>query len=388
MTIGAAGLSGQFHSTGGRSRPRVLVVDDERGPRESLRVILSPGCEVLLASGGHQAQALLREQPIDLVTLDLQMPGMHGRQLMQILRDEHPQIPVIVITGCSSVASATEGIRCGISDYLEKPFDVVQVHEAVARALSQRRARARLAGLLERLGDSESGDLGALFGEAAELDAGGALESSRSTAFLVRLAETLEAREASMSGHARRVAFCAELLAHRLGQSAQEHQQIYLAAILHDFGNAGVSPELLSRPESLADIEYEQIDEHARIGERLLESLALDAPILAAIRHHHEWWDGSGTPDGLRGAGIPLAARILAVTDAFDAMNSDRPYRAALPREQVIAELRRGAGHHFDPDLVKEFLAILETGVCELDPQWVAEVVSQATALDRLPPIS
>jgi putative two-component system response regulator len=345
-------------------------------------MILNPDFEVVQATGGAQALELLGKQSVDLITLDLQMPGLHGRELMPLLQERYPQVPVIVITGCSSIASATEGIRCGISDYLEKPFDVAQVKQAVLRALGERRARAKLAALVTALGNTADEDLDGLRAEAAQLDSANSIEATGQAAFLLRLAETLELREPSMSGHARRVAFSAELLAHRLGLSAIEHNQLYLAAILHDLGNAGLPPGLLARPDSLTEAEFEHVDEHTRIGEKLLAPLALPAAVLSAIRHHHEWWDGEGQPDGLRGARIPLAARIIAICDGFDAMSNDRPYRAALPRDAVIAELRRGAGSHYDPDLVKEFLAILETGVCELDPQWVAEIVSQATALD------
>lgn len=388
MAFGQGSCEREVGASVGPARPRVLVVDDERGPRESLRMILGRDFEVLQASGGAQALEVLGKQSIDLVTLDLQMPGIRGRELMPLLKERYPQVPVIVITGCSSVASATEGIRCGIADYLEKPFDVAQVKQAVSRALAERRARAKLAGLVAALGTSAAAELDELLDDAVALDSANAIETSGQAAFLLRLAETLELRDPTRSGHARRVAFCAELIAHRLGLTAHEHQQLYLAAILHDLGNAGLPPELLARPEALTEAEFERVDEHVRIGESLLAPLALSPAVLSAVRHHHEWWDGDGQPDGLRGARIPLAARILAICDAFDAMSSDRPHRAALPREDVIAELRRGAGSQFDPDLVKEFLSILETGVCELDPQWVAEIVSRATALDPESPIS
>ncbi len=358
----------------GRDRPRILVVDDERGPRESLRMVLSGRCDVSLARSGAEALLRLRAEPFDLVTLDLHMPGIQGRELMPILRDEFPGVAVIVITGCGSVASASEGIRCGVADYLQKPFDVVELRAAVERALARKRARALLADCVEQLG----GSAGA---RGAESD------SQRSLAFLHRLSETLEVRDPHMLGHTRRVAFFAELLAHRLGVSAEEHAVLRSAAFVHDLGNVGIAPELLARPDALEADERLAIEDHAAIGEQLLQSLELPRAVCAAVRHHHEWWDGSGAPDELSGTRIPLSARILAVADAFDAMNSGRPHREALPREVVQLELRRGAGRQFDPDLVKEFLTILETGVCELDPEWVADAVTQATALDRPRPI-
>src|SRR5262245_21054911 len=133
-------------------KPTVLVVDDERGPRESLRMILSPQHNVLIAPDGTEALELLRRQPVDVVTLDLNMPGMSGEEVMLAVHNEFPQTEIVVVTGCGSVESATQGIRFGICDYLQKPFDVVQVMGAVGRALGRRRARTGLVTFLEQLG--------------------------------------------------------------------------------------------------------------------------------------------------------------------------------------------------------------------------------------------
>src|SRR3990172_2241153 len=135
-----------------RERSTILVVDDERGPRESLRMILSPRFEVVPARSGSEALELLRSRAVDLVTLDLNMPGMRGDELMRSIHDEFPQIPMVVITGCGSIETAVEGLRNGGSDYLQKPFDVVQVTAAVTRALIRQAARGRLVTFLGELG--------------------------------------------------------------------------------------------------------------------------------------------------------------------------------------------------------------------------------------------
>ena len=147
--------------SGEKPKATILIVDDERGPRDSLRMILSPTYRVLQASSGANALDCLREESVDLMTLDLNMPGMHGQDLMQTVRDEFPHIEIVIITGCGTVESAAAGIRSGICDYLQKPFDVVQVSAAVDRALTRQQARTRLGGFLSQLGDVVGRDRGA-----------------------------------------------------------------------------------------------------------------------------------------------------------------------------------------------------------------------------------
>jgi len=376
----------------GRERRTVLVVDDERGPRESLRMILEPVHRVLQAANATEALETLRDEPVDLVTLDLNMPGMRGDALMRALRSDHPHTEIIVITGCGSVESAAEGVRLGISDYLPKPFDVVQVAAAVGRALSRRQSRTRLVHFLEELGDAVGrekeiasllddvqrsqklkGRLEGLFGNRPSENDRRA-EPPRTEEFLEVLAETIESKDRFMRGHARRVASFSALLAERLRLSARERSELRLAAFLHDLGKVGIPTDLLARPGALSGAERATVQDHPSLGERLLRPLDLPPAVCLAVRHHHEWWDGSGYPDGVTGDQIPLAARIIAVTDAYDAMTTNRPYRAALPPEQATAELRRFAGLQFDPELTPEFAAILETGVLEPDAGFLANV--------------
>jgi response regulator RpfG family c-di-GMP phosphodiesterase len=386
-------------------RTTVLVVDDEYGPRESLRMILAPSYRVLQAASGAEAVDIMRTNDVDLVTIDLNMPGMRGEELMRVIRTEFPHVEIIVITGCGSIESAADGIRFGICDYLQKPFDVVQVTAAVMRAVARHTARARLIGFLDELGKVVGHErdahailddvqrsqklksrLGGIFEEGGDrvAVAGGGLDPAQTIELLEVLAETIESKDQFMRGHARRVAFFASLLAQRLCLSAEEHQRVRIAAFLHDLGKVGVPTELLLRPDELDAAERARIEMHPAIGARLIQPLDLPATITSAIRHHHEWWDGSGYPDGLSGDEIPLAARIIGVADAVDAMSSDRPYRKALRRDLVLDGLRRFSGVQFDPNLAKEFLAILETGVCDMEPELLAAVVADVrqTAAD------
>jgi putative nucleotidyltransferase with HDIG domain len=378
-------------------RATVLIVDDERGPRESLRMILAPNHRVLQASSGVEALEILGTNHVDLVTLDLNMPGIKGEELMRTIRGEYPQVEIIIITGCGSLESATEGIRSGICDYLLKPFDVVQVSASVQRALSRQRARIRLISFLEELGgvvgrDRDAhvilddvqrsqklkGRLGGLLHDRGRVDAEAAfLDPPRTIDFLEVLAETIESKDRFMRGHARRVAFYASLLADRLCLSAEEQARARIAAFLHDIGKVGVPTDLLLRQGALEKAQREVVEQHPEIGSRLLKPLDIPSSVATAIRHHHEWWDGTGYPDGLSGEEIPLLGRIIAITDAFDTMSCDRPYRAALDRSVSREELRRFSGVQFDPDLTKEFLRILDTGICDVDPEFVADAIAE-----------
>jgi putative nucleotidyltransferase with HDIG domain len=370
-----------------RTRETILVVDDERGPRESLRMILSPSFRVLAASSAVDALAILRREPTEIVTIDLNMPGMGGQDLIRRVHEEFPNIEIVVITGCATVESAAESVRIGICDYLEKPFDVVKVGAAVARAVSRRRARGGLRSFLEELGAVVGRDQDAaailheversqkMRGQLAELLAGRGDEGAaraeaerlRTIDFLEVLAETIETKGQYMRGHARRVSFYAGLLAERVGVFGREQEQVRIAAFLHDLGKVGVPTELLLREGALDPNERKTMEQHPVIGARLVRPLLLQSDTTLAIQHHHEWWDGTGYPDGVSGQDIPYAARIVAVADAFDAMSCDRPYRRALRREVVLGELRRFAGVQFDPSLAKEFAAIVESNADDVD---------------------
>jgi putative nucleotidyltransferase with HDIG domain len=389
-----------------RTRETILVVDDERGPRESLRMILSASFRVLAASSAVDALAILRREPVEIVTVDLNMPGMGGQDLIRRMHEEFPHVEIVVITGCATVESAAESVRIGICDYLEKPFDVVKVGAAIARAVARRRARGGLRSFLEELGavvgrDQDTAEIlheversQKLRGQLAELLAGrgdeGAAraqaEELRTIDFLEVLAETIETKGEYMRGHARRVSFYAGVLAERVGVLGKEQEQVRIAAFLHDLGKVGVPSELLLREGALDPNERKIMEQHPMIGARLVRPLLLQSDTTLAIQHHHEWWDGTGYPDGLSGQDIPYAARIVAVADAFDAMSCDRPYRRALRREVVLGELRRFAGVQFDPHLAKEFAAIVESNTGDMDLTAQADdVVETAAALASVP---
>ena len=220
------------------------------------------------------------------------------------------------------------------------------------------------------------GRLGGIFGErgnASRPASGSPLDPPRTIEFLEVLAETIETKDRFMRGHARRVALYAGLIADRLCLSAEDHEHVRIAAFLHDLGKVGVPTDLLLRAGALDANERHLVEQHPEIGARLIKPLDIPAAISLAIRHHHEWWDGSGYPDGLSGEDIPLGARIISVADAFDAMSCDRPYRRALARQVITDEFKHFGGRQFDPNLAKEILVLLDTGIWDVDPQLLAE---------------
>ncbi len=369
-----------------RRRARVLIVDDERGPRESLRMILSGSHEVTTAEDAAEALDVLRTEEIDLVTVDLNMPGMKGDELMRTVRAESPETEIIIITGCGSIETAVEGIRHGVFDYLIKPFDVVQVTASVERALARRESRGRTISFLEEVGRLLGPDRDAQITlQELALDtlaqervrslltdpmlqrgvAGARGGGPNALAFLEVLAETIETRDLFMRGHARRVAHAADLVAARLCLAREERDHVRMAAFLHDIGKVGATSDVLAGRILPEPDRLESIQTHPAMGERLLRPLGLSPTVTATVRHHHERYDGRGYPDGLAGEDIPLAARIIAIVDAFDAMTCERPYRRARSRDEALAELRAHARSQFDPHLVDLFCDLVATGALE-----------------------
>jgi response regulator RpfG family c-di-GMP phosphodiesterase len=360
------------------ARERVLIVDDEQGPRESLRMILKPNYDVMVASGGREALQVVKQEQVDLVTLDLNMPGVKGIEVLRALKSELPAIEVIIITGFATVRSAVEGIRYGVHDFITKPFDIAQVMATVERALRKRRALKRLHGFLEGMGNllgkDKPADQALLAIESdSELllkmrnaikDAFTPIASAnkdRVFEFVEVLSDTLESKDQYTHGHSRRVSYYASLLAESAGFDADVQEEIRLASFLHDIGKVGVSNRLILKDGKLTTEEHAVVAKHPELGENLILPLGLPLGVVRGVRHHHEQYDGNGYPDRLVGEDIPINSRIILIGDAYDAMRSDRPYRKGFPTEAILREFRKHAGTQFDPDLTAKFVHLLET---------------------------
>jgi hypothetical protein len=181
-------------------------------------------------------------------------------------------------------------------------------------------------------------------------------------AMLTTLSEALELRDQETEGHSQRVVNYARATALALGLAAAEVEEVVHGALMHDIGKIGVADAILRKPGPLTNDEWLEMKRHPEIGYRMIAHIPFLASAAVLVRHHHERWDGRGYPDGLVAEAIPLGARIFAVVDTFDAMTSDRPYRAALSWEIAVAELERNSGTQFDPAIVAVFVQLVTSG--------------------------
>ncbi len=357
------------------SQATILVVDDELGPRESLRMILKPSYEVLTAETGAKALELIHSNRVDVVTLDLKMPGLSGTEVMEAVKGLDPRIEVVIITGYGSLKSATEAIRHGVADYIAKPFNVAEILSVVDRAVARRdqalKAEALLKGLdVEGTGLPADGDRRIVSGFAGlrqrlrgymHRDAAVPVTAPiDSIEFVKVLAAALESKDSYTHGHSQRVAHYAAILGQDLGLTDRELRDLQIASFLHDIGKVGVCEQYIKKQGRLTPEEWAVVRGHPEKGAELIGPLRLGPAILSAVRHHHERVDGRGFPDRLGGTDLSTTARIVCIADAYDAMTSDRPYRRALSRDAARQELKRCGGTQFDLEYVERFLRLLD----------------------------
>ncbi|ACA59211.1 response regulator receiver modulated metal dependent phosphohydrolase [Candidatus Desulforudis audaxviator MP104C] len=330
---------------------RILVVDDELGPREALRLILQDHYEISTAQNGHQALDYLSKNEFDLVILDIRMPDVNGIDLLAEVKKKVPETEVVMITAYASVDTAASALRLGALDYLIKPFDRKAVMEVVEKGLSRRAESRKIRSRLDEL-QLANKTLRREIEKAFVNIQRHYLETVRS------LVAAIDAKDSYTKSHQERVVMFAMLLGAELGLSAGEIDVLRQAAVLHDIGKIGVPEQILRKPEHLISEEFDIIRQHPVIGAEIISPVRFLSEVVQIVLHHHERFDGTGYPDGLKGAEIPLGARILAVADAVDAMLSDRPYARARTVAEVREELRRCSGTQFDPQLVKIALKI------------------------------
>jgi putative nucleotidyltransferase with HDIG domain len=333
---------------------KILVVDDEPAIRGVLTQFLrQERYECISTENGTAALDVLETESVPVVLLDMLMPGLDGIPLLQEVKKRKPLTEVIVVTGFADVAKAVEAMRLGASDYVLKPFDLSTVSNSIERALKSRQRLLESKEYHDRLEEK-------IREKTSEL-----VEKNLRLRLIMlntvqSLVHTLEAKDKCTEGHSKRVAILATLLAKRLGFSDQNVEKLRLAGILHDIGKIGIREACLNKPGRLSDDEYCEVKAHPLISERILKPIDELQDILPEIIHHHERYDGNGYPCGLKREEIPLEARILAMADCFDAMTSDRPYRAALTTDEAMEEVRRNTGKQFDPQVVSVFFEMSE----------------------------
>lgn len=314
---------------------QILVVDDDPSVSDVLvRFLERDGYTVTVAHNGRAALERVAHHRPDLILLDVMMPEMDGFTVCQRLKDDERTalIPITMLTGQDDYEHRRRGIEAGADDFLAKPFE-----QSILRA----RIRSQLR--LKRLTDQ--------------------LEHTERVIFT--LARAIEAKDSYTEAHLRRMQTYSEMLARACGLDSREVQLIGYAGILHDIGKIGVSESILCKAGPLTPEERLIMCKHPLISEHIIAEMRFAGQIGPVIRAHHEFWNGSGYPDGLEGENIPLGARILAIVDAYDAMTSDRPYRTALGEKEAIVRLRAGSGIQFDPDILAVFLKLLDTDMSD-----------------------
>jgi putative two-component system response regulator len=342
------------------SKARILVVDDE--PANVLlieRLLERWGYESITSTtDSTQVLPLVEQERPHLLLLDLSMPPPDGFEVMKQLAERYAagqRFPVLVLTADASAATRERALSSGANDFLTKPFDRTEVRLRVQNLLRTHLLQRQLASRNELLEQS-------VRERTRELD-----DARRE--ILARLALAGEYRDDATHQHAQRVGRTAALLAQEIGLPEDDVELMRRAAPLHDIGKIGISDAVLLKPGPLTDDEFDHIKTHTTIGADLLADSAI--PILQAAHvialTHHERWDGSGYPNGLRGAEIPRHGRIVAVADVFDALTHERPYKRAWPIDQALAEMSSQRGRHFDPDIIDVFVTLVESDVPAFD---------------------
>ncbi len=335
-------------SDAGDARKTVLCVDDEPSNLQVLKQILQGDYRLLFARDGRRAIELAQIERPDLILLDVMMPDMDGYEVCRTLKaDERlARMPVIFVTALSDVEDEARGLELGAVDYICKP-----VSPAIVRA----RVRTHLSLV-----------------SVSEL-----IETRLQV--IQRLGLAAEYKDNETGLHVIRMSHYACILARAAGWSEQRAQELLHAAPMHDIGKIGIPDHILRKPGKFDDAEWEIMKSHVDIGVRIIGEH--DSGLLAVARRivsgHHEKWDGSGNPQGLRETAIPIEARIVAVADVFDALTSERPYKKAWSVEDACALLIEQKGRHFEPLLVDLFLDCLPQ-VLEIKQRWPERVADAA----------
>jgi putative nucleotidyltransferase with HDIG domain len=332
----------------GDLKSRILIVDDEHEITEILSDLLSVDYDCLQVGSAEDALARLAEGDFQLVISDITMPGMSGLEMLPQVKSNSPNTVVVMISGMQTVESAIGALRLGAFDYLMKPFDLRQVEAVVKRALEHYElivAKQRYEDHLEELVEQRT----------AELDrALNSLEDAyRST--LRALTSALETRDSETHGHSERVVTYSLRLGREYGLPIEKMKALEFGSLLHDIGKIGVPDSILRKPGKLTDDEWVKMREHPMHGQQILRGIEFLEGAARVVAQHHEKWDGSGYPLGLRQEDVDVCARIFAVADAFDAITSDRVYRRGKSYQEAAQELDDWAGRQFDPRVVEAF---------------------------------
>ena len=331
---------------------RVLIVDDDPALRKILSVMLTVSAFLCrTAASGGEALCLLERHPFDVVISDLRMPGITGMDLLIAVRQSYPHLAFLMVTGEDETRVGVRAMQLGADDYLLKPFDADVVLGSLHRALQKKKLEREVMEYRLRLEEMVSERTQQLQTALRQTE-----RSYEDT--LEALGAAIDLRDSPTAGHSRRVFLYSMELAKPIGHLDHQLRSIAMGAWLHDIGKLAIPDRVLLKPGPLTDAEWQIMRRHARLGYELVKSISFLAGASEIVLTHHERFDGSGYPQGLRGEEIPFGARIFAVADTLDAMTSDRPYRAALPLQAARDVIERGSGTLFDPLVAAAFLRV------------------------------
>jgi putative two-component system response regulator len=345
-----------------RAVPELLIVDDDEALRRwEERIVREEGYSCDGAADANAVREHLRRRSYQLALLDINMPGESGMHLLSHIRRDHPETAVVMVTGEDSAKLATTAIEHGAYGYLVKPVGSGELLINVANALHRRRRELENGRLVQRLRATVEERTCKLEEALQDLELSETKVWVSQAETIFRLARLVEFRDEETGHHLRRMSSYCEILARRTGLSKQRCELVRLASQLHDVGKVAVPDSILFKRGELTPEEFEVIKGHAETGFQMLAGSASEVVQMGALiaRTHQERWDGSGYPRGLAGEEIPVEGRIAAVADVFDALTSDRVYRAALPVKSAAEMMREERGRHFDPELLDAFLLAL-----------------------------
>ena len=323
----------------------VAVVDDEEFNRKTVSRTLKKHDYIVteLSSGTELLDFIfVKGNRPDLILLDIMMPEPDGFETLKRLQagsSEADRIPVIFLTGEGSDETEMKGLKMGAEDFIRKPIYPDVLLHRVSHIIELARTHRSMAQEIER--------------RAAQID-------SLSRHVVQTLAAAIDAKDTYTNGHSDRVAIYSKEIAKRYGYSEKELEEIYMMGLLHDVGKIGVPDNVINKTSKLTDEEFALIKVHPEIGDRILKKVKEMPKLSIGARWHHERYDGTGYPDGLKGEDILEEARIIAVADAYDAMTSHRSYRDILPQEVVRSEIEKGKGTQFDPKFADIMLQMID----------------------------
>ncbi len=330
------------------SEANILIVDDNPANVALLEAILEDENfdHLVGVTDPYQVVPLCRQQRFDLILLDIRMPGISGIDVMHQLKEvtANDFLPIIVLTAQTDPETRQQALEAGAKDFLTKPFEDWEVLLRIRNTLQTRWYYTR---------EVNRGDL-------LEDEVRRRTEEIRATQFEIvqRLGVAGELKDNETGAHVQRMSEVCSFLAKKYGKDQHYCELLRYASTMHDVGKIGIPDHVLLKPGKLTEDEWGIMKQHPEIGARIIGNnpSALIQLARETALYHHEKWDGSGYPFGMRGEAIPLSARLAAISDVFDALTSERPYKQAWSTEQAVAELRRESGRHFDPDIVDLFI--------------------------------